>query len=802
MRCEIFSARSTDTSLLNKNFLIIFISFLLAADTADAQSGIRIGDWRVESSKLLVQDMASFGENIYAATTGGLLVYSLEKTETITILDGLSSLDINSMAVDSRGTIILGMNSPIGTIDFYSPEDGFIYSINENLSGITSLAVTGDSVFAGFFAADQIGILLLTYDNASGRYNFKDSFKNFPAGLAFSTISAIAAIGDSIYAGTDGGLVSASLRGDNLKDPSSWTRLILNAEEGENIRDISSINGVLTVAPNRGVYRREGSNWVLEDSLITTFFLVNSFFQSPTGFYLASNRGIYDRREGIGWRRTTNDSRNTKALTEGPDGTLWVGFLNEGVASLDNTTSRFVSEALNSPFNNIITSMSMGVDSVLWAGSNKGFSSRKVGAWKSFLSSRDGITSLNSENEVDRQFYIADTLLIPQSTAEIAFAASNGLVYFGYGGSGLLEFDPKSPEDFIVFDSTGRILAGSQGHGGDSRFVVLNDIAEDADGNLWLANAFAETDRHLIAFDPERNFHYFSASSGLLNGILRAISIDSRGLVWLGFEADPEIFLPQGGLQVLDYSGTLSDPSDDSWLNITKTDGLESNIVSDIAVDKDDVVWIAVVGGVHRLVIPSELSKANLRASLSSIIPIVSDHNVNRIEVDSRNNKWFATETGGVKVLLTDNTWLNGNEGFTTNNSPLLADNVTSIEFDPSNGDVFIATLKGISILRTEFADPLESLDIVITYPSPFIIPAINDLVIDNLADGASIKILDINGDLIRELTAGTGEIKGRQGFWDGRDDDKRLVGSGIYLAFIFTNTELTATAKIAVVKR
>lgn len=785
-----------------KNILFLFISFLLTVNIARSQTDIRIGEWRIESSKLLVRDMASFGENIYAATTGGLIVYSPEKTETITILDGLSSLDINSMVIDRRGTIILGMNSPIGNFDFYSPDDGFTYTINENLSGITSLAVSGDSVFAGFFAADQIGLLLLTYDNASGRYNFKDSFKNFPAGLSFSEITAISIIEDSIYVGTDGGLISASVRGDNLKDPSNWTELKLNTGGVERIRAISLVGGVLTVAPDRGLYRRETGNWVIEDSLFTSSLVVNSIFESPAGFFLASNRGIYERREGIGWRRLTIESRPTKALTESSDGTLWVGFLIEGVARLDESLSRFVSEALNSPFSNTITSMSMGVDSVLWTGSNKGFNSFSDRGWKGFLSSRDGNSHLNFYSDIDRQLYLADTLLVPLSTVEITFAASNGLLYFGYGGSGMLEYDPNSPEDFIVFDTTNGILAGSEGHGGTSGFVVLDDIAEDVDGNLWLANAFAETDRHLIAFDPDRNFHYFRTNSGLLNGVLRAISIDSKGLIWLGFQADSETFLPQGGLQVLDYAGTLADQSDDSWFNITKTDGLESNIVNDIVVDKDDVVWIAVVGGVHRLVIPFELSKANLRASLSSIIPIVSDHNVQRIEVDNRNNKWFATETGGVKVLLTDNTWLNGNEGFTTNNSPLLSDNVTSIEFDPSNGDVFIATLKGISILRTQFADPLESLASVRTYPSPFIIPASNDMVIDNLADGASIKILDINGDLIRELTAGTGEIKGRQGFWDGRDDNNRLVASGIYLAFVFTNTELKATTKIAVVRR
>jgi len=99
---------------LIKNILFLFLTFFLTVNITQSQSDIRFGDWRVESSKLLVQDLASFGDKVYAATTGGLIVYSPEETETITILDGLSSLDINSMVVDSRGTIILGMNSPVG----------------------------------------------------------------------------------------------------------------------------------------------------------------------------------------------------------------------------------------------------------------------------------------------------------------------------------------------------------------------------------------------------------------------------------------------------------------------------------------------------------------------------------------------------------------------------------------------------------------------------------------------------------------------------------------------------------------
>ncbi|MCH8272738.1 MAG: hypothetical protein IIB41_05740, partial [Candidatus Marinimicrobia bacterium] len=218
-------------------------------------------------------------------------------------------------------------------------------------------------------------------------------------------------------------------------------------------------------------------------------------------------------------------------------------------------------------------------------------------------------------------------------------------------------------------------------------------------------------------------------------------------------------------------------------------------------VDNDDVLGIAVVGGVHRLVIPQELNRESLRANLSRIIPIVSDHNVVKIEVDSRNNKWFATETGGVKVFLNDNTWLNGNEGFTVDNSPLLSNSIESIAFNPKNGDAFIATLKGISILKTEYAEPLLTLENVRTYPSPFIIPSSSALIIEGLADNAEVKILDINGDLVRNLDE-SNEIRGSQALWDGKDERVRIVSSGIYIAFIYTSSELKATAKIAVIRR
>ena len=696
-----------------------------------------MGEWRVESSKLIVRAMNSFGDEVYAGTSGGLVIYSPTESKTITVLDGLSSLDILSMAIDEKGIVILGMNSPIGNIDFYSSSDGSIYSIDENLTKITAIALVGDSIFTGFLAQDQVGVLLITHDANSERYQFRDSFVNFPQGFSFSEVTAISVIQDSIYMGTDRGLLTASLLGDNLKDPASWVHLKLNTGEEEFINAIGLSEGQLIVALKRGVFRREGTSWIQDGTYFPLSLVVRAFYNTEEATLMATNVGIYKRKVGGGWNLFSSRRFDTADLTESNAGVLWAGYTQNGPAENVVASSRFVSRALNSPFNNILTAMSKVVDSTMWVGSNKGFSKFSPNGWKSYLHSTNGQTKLNdSETELGR--YAADTLTIPRSSIHVTLAASNGLIYFGYGGGGMLEFDPESPANFTLYDTTDGFLSGSEGHGGASHFVVIRDIAEDNDGNIWIANAFAQDERHLAVIDTLNQWHYFKGSSArLMNGILGAITHDSRGNVWLGMQADSEVLLPEGGVQILDHSGTLSDESDDVWTRLTKVDGLESNFVNDLVVDNDDVLWIAVVGGVHRLVIPQELNRESLRANLSRIIPIVSDHNVVKIEVDSRNNKWFATETGGVKVFLNDNTWLNGNEGFTVDNSPLLSNSIESIAFNPKNGDAFIATLKGISILKTEYAEPLLTLENVRTYPSPFIIPSSSALIIEGLADNA-----------------------------------------------------------------
>ena len=250
--------------------------------------------------------------------------------------------------------------------------------------------------------------------------------------------------------GTDRGLLTASLLGDNLKDPASWVHLKLNTGEEEFINAIGLSEGQLIVALKRGVFRREGTSWIQDGTYFPLSLVVRAFYNTEEATLMATNVGIYKRKVGGGWNLFSSRRFDTADLTESNAGVLWAGYTQNGPAENVVASSRFVSRALNSPFNNILTAMSKVVDSTMWVGSNKGFSKFSPNGWKSYLHSTNGQTKLNdSETELGR--YAADTLTIPRSSIHVTLAASNGLIYFGYGGGGMLEFDPESPANFTLY---------------------------------------------------------------------------------------------------------------------------------------------------------------------------------------------------------------------------------------------------------------------------------------------------------------------------------------------------------------
>jgi len=138
---------------------------------------------------------------------------------------------------------------------------------------------------------------------------------------------------------------------------------------------------------------------------------------------------------------------------------------------------------------------------------------------------------------------------------------------------------------------------------------------------------------------------------------------------------------------------------------------------------------------------------------------------------------------------------------YTPDNSGLPDKIVNSIFVDPKSGSAYIGTESGLAIFRGAFSEIRSELSLVTAGPNPFLVDGQRIFTIKNLVPKSTVKILTINGRLIRELNQDNGYVIGSRAEWDGRDAGNRRVASGIYLFIVYNEEGLTRSGKISVVR-
>lgn len=109
----------------------------------------------------------------------------------------------------------------------------------------------------------------------------------------------------------------------------------------------------------------------------------------------------------------------------------------------------------------------------------------------------------------------------------------------------------------------------------------------------------------------------------------------------------------------------------------------------------------------------------------------------------------------------------------------LLSLNISDISVDPSNGDIWIATDRGLSMYESSSQPPVTTLQSVRVYPNPFL-PQHRFVIFDNLPLDATLRIHNAAGSVIRIFHPN--ELVGNQAQWDGTNQEGRPVSAGIYL--------------------
>ena len=176
---------------------------------------------------------------------------------------------------------------------------------------------------------------------------------------------------------------------------------------------------------------------------------------------------------------------------------------------------------------------------------------------------------------------------------------------------------------------------------------------------------------------------------------------------------------------------------------------------------------------------------------------LLSGVSTSSIAVDGGGRKWFCTNGAGAFLISADN--LTQLQYFTTANSKLLSDNITSVSINNETGEVFFLTENGLCSYMSDASVSNSSMskDNVYAYPNP-VTPDFTGLItIVGLSLNADVKILSPSGKLIAE-----GRSNGGTFTWDGCDRDGKKVASGVYMVATATSDGSKGTVcKIAIIR-
>ncbi len=248
-------------------------------------------------------------------------------------------------------------------------------------------------------------------------------------------------------------------------------------------------------------------------------------------------------------------------------------------------------------------------------------------------------------NEYGRQTWQTENGL-PQNTIRSILQSRDGYIWLGTEG-GLVRFDGIR---FVVFDSENTPGLRSN---------RINALLEDRGGALWVGTAQGVT--RMV----KGEFRTYTTTEGLPSDTIWALRLDSSGKIWAEtaegsarFDADrfTQSKSPTGsgndaGVTCRDQSGrectgsehglTVTDGK--TTKKYTVRDGLPSNQITTLLVDRNNALWVGTEGGAARVI-------DGAIESLPAGDPLGRDA-ILAIYEDREGNIWMGTDSSGVTTL-------------------------------------------------------------------------------------------------------------------------------------------------------
>lgn len=748
------------------------------------QASAQVGVWRNYTSMQDARSIARSGNTFWAATSGGLFSWQ-EGTEAytkFTSAEGLQSTDLTAVAVDRNGDVWSGTSG--GMIHVYTPSKNLfryipdITTTNQTNKQINNILVFGDSILI----CSEFGLSVFR----NNQFQFGDTYSKFGqlTGTIRVSVRSAATFGGKLWAIVSDRqsvtrIASASLSNPNLLPPEAWTLEAI----GQTVpRHLAVFNNRLYVGTSGGVFVQSGGAWTAVDSLagvnvvaLGTSTTMLAIVDADRKIITLNLQNIVDRT-----RRTPPFAPTSIAMNARDS--IVLGTTTGGILTLRDTmwTPHFP----NGPGTNSFISVAVDHDGNVWgatglSGSGTGFHRFDGSTWKTFSRSNSPTLPTNDTWRVS--------------------ATCTGDVWISVWGNNAAAI--RMPRGALSIDTT-NIFNSRHGFppiGVNPNFYVSGAPVCDSKGNTWFPIVIPGNQRGLVVLTSGGTFSNIPAIMGgarLFDDLLRV----SRALAVDGFD---NLWMAPGyafsGAASLNNRGSVTDSVAD--FRLTAENGLPSNTVTCIVSDKDGDIWIGTDNGIAIVLDPSNPTR---QGGVASYKPLsgpggTGGTGINTIAVDPINQKWIATNEGAV-LLSRDGTQTLAQFNLANTNGKIISNEIRDIAIDAKSGTVYFATTGGLASLTTTAAQPKESFDELIVSPNPYRIPNSVPLTIDGLVENSKIKILTIDGHLVRELETPGGRI----GFWDGKDEKGNDVASGVYLVVGYSTEDSgkVGKGKVAVLRK
>ena len=735
------------------------VSLLSSQGVVLAQSNIPLGTWRIHTSYHNIKSLAVGDQKIYAAARNGVMMLdqSDNSMTTYSKLDGLQGTSISVINYD-RPSRLLFIAYESGKFDVIG-SDGTITGFDPvGTSGINGAKRINDIYFHDetAFLASAYGVLIFDLKRLQIRETWRDIGRN---GATLEVLqSAVRA--DSIFLATKSGVLAGDLS-SNLLDFKHWKRFDAGDFSGA-VEGIAAFNDdVYAVVNNTGAFRYGSGGWMKESYLQDVVF--NSLNANSDHLIIAEQKGIWSLSSDQTLSQIVAEAIEMPQFAlEDATGKVWVGDGRNGLVSI--VPGSFVSYIPNSPTNNTTFHLTYHAGKMYGVAGGYNAAGQPLG--------NPGNIDVFNSGVWSRQY------LQIQDITELVFGDPQEKQYSSSYGYGLEVQDGTGNELFYNEENSPLINTAPPG-----RSVNVTSLAADKDG-VWVANYGANLPLHFL--NQEGGWESFSFPQSSSRFPLQ-LATDQERNVWMLL--DPA---KGGGILVYDKMGQQL-----AYLtDVAGAGGLPSKSVRSVAIDRDGLVWVGTDAGVAFFIDPAGI----FLPVINAVKPIfesrflLRDEKVTAVAVDGGNRKWFGTERG---------LWLfspNAEEMiyyFTSENSPLLSNNIIDIETDDKSGEVFFATEEGLISFRADATESNASFESVKVFPNPVTANFVGSVGISGLATDATVKITDIGGKLVWQTQANGGTAS-----WKVQDERGARVPTGIYLVFAVTRDgSESIVAKLAVVE-